>query len=104
MSSIRLAAQRRRTCLLASTFLAPVVLLSVSSARAQQASPPDTLPAVVVGSPVDDTKTRAKPTTDEQSGAGRVAPSVSSTTKPNVTPANDTPPVRQFAGIVGAST
>jgi iron complex outermembrane receptor protein len=103
MSSIRTAAQRRRTCLLASTFLAPVILLGVSPARAQQATPVDTLPTVVVGSPVDDTKTRARPTTDEQSGSGRVAPSVSSSSKPNAAPASDTSPVRQFAGIVGAS-
>jgi iron complex outermembrane recepter protein len=105
MSSITIiAAKRRRTCLLASTFLAPVILLVVSPARAQQATPPDTLPTVVVGAPVDDTKTRAKPTTDEQSGSGRVAPSVSSASKPNAAPTSDTPPVRQFAGIVGAST
>jgi iron complex outermembrane recepter protein len=103
MSSIRTAAQRRRTCFLASTFLAPVVLLGISPAKAQQATPPDTLPTVVVGAPVDETRTRAKPTTDQQSGSGRVAPSVSSTGKPNVTATNDTPPVRQFSGIVGAS-
>jgi iron complex outermembrane receptor protein len=103
MSSIRLAAQRRRSCLLASTFLAPVILLTVSPAKAQQATPPDTLPTVVVGAPVDETRTRAKPVTDEQSGSGRVAPSASTASKPNAAPTSDTPPVRQFAGIVGAS-
>src|SRR5476651_1650972 len=103
MSSIRIAAARRRTCLLASTFLAPVILLTVSPAKAQQATPPDTLPTVVVGAPVDETRTRAKPITDEQSGSGRVAPSVSSTSKPNAAPTSDAPPVRQFSGIVGAS-
>jgi iron complex outermembrane receptor protein len=104
MSYVPVALPHRRTLLLASTFLAPVIFLNVSPARAQQAPPPDTLPPVVVGAPVDETRTRAKPTNDEQSGSGRVAPSVSSTSKPEVAaPTSDTTPVRQFSGIVGAS-
>ena len=72
MSSINIfAAPRRRTCLLALTFLLPVIFFNVSPAKAQDATPPTTLPTVVVGAPVDETRTRAKPTTDEDSGSRR---------------------------------
>jgi iron complex outermembrane receptor protein len=104
MSSINtIAAQRRRSCLLISAFLALLIVVNISPARAQEATSPTSLPPVVVSAPVDETRTRAKPTTDEQSGSSRVAPSVSSTGKPNVAPTSDAPPVRQFSGIVGAS-
>ena len=49
MSSIRKAAARRRTYLLASTFLVPVLSLGISAAKAQQA-PPDQLPPIEVSS------------------------------------------------------
>jgi iron complex outermembrane receptor protein len=106
MSSINpFAAQRRRNCLLVSIFLLPVVFLSGSPAKAQDATPPTTLPTVVVGAPVDDTRTRAKPVTDEDSGSRRPMPAASSTSTPNATPASgDTTAKRQFNGIVGAST
>jgi iron complex outermembrane recepter protein len=104
MSSISQAAKRRRICLLASTFLVPALSLSISAARAQQA-PPDALPPIVVSAPVDDTRTRAKPSSDEGSGSYRPAPATAPAGNPNTKPSNDTtPPVRQFAGIVGAST
>jgi iron complex outermembrane recepter protein len=106
MSSIStIAAQRRRSCLLASAFLVPLIVLNVSPAKAQDATPPTSLPPVVVSAPVDETRTRAKPTTDEESGSRRAVPAASSTSSPNATPtSDDTTAKRQFNGIVGASS
>ena len=108
MSSTLKAAQRRRTCLLASSFLVPVLSLGISAAKAQQISS-DQLPPIEVSPPGDQNRTRAKPVNDEGSGSRRVAPSVSQTTSPGGAPANVSSPgtattIRQFAGIVGAST
>jgi iron complex outermembrane receptor protein len=109
MSSIRkVAARRRHACLLASTFLAPVLSLGISTASAQQAAT-DQLPPIEVNPPVDQTRTRARPISDESSGTTyRPAPNVAQTSNPNGAPASapstGTAPVeRQFAGIVGAS-
>jgi iron complex outermembrane recepter protein len=106
MSSIStIAAQRRRSCLLASAFLVPLIVLNVSPARAQEATSPTSLPPVVVSAPVDETRTRAKPITDEGSGSRRVVPTASPTSSPNAAPASgDTTAKRQFNGIVGASS
>ncbi len=108
MSSTITAAQRRRTCWLALTFLVPVLSLHVSAASAQQAAP-DQLPPIEVNPPNDANRTRAKPLGDEGSGSRRVAPNISPsntnvapTTASNVS--SDTTTNRQFAGIVGAST
>ena len=108
MSSRIKAATRRRTFLLASTFLVPVLSLHISTARAEQASP-DQLPPIEVSPPVDETRTRAKPIMDEGSGTYRPAPNTSQTSNPNGAPANspstsNAATNRQFAGIVGAST
>ena len=108
MSSLIKAATRRRTCRFASTLLAPVLSLGISSAKAEPASP-DQLPPIEVSPPVDETRTRAKPIMDDGSGAHRAAPSVSQASNPNGAPANNSPTStattnRQFAGIVGAST
>jgi iron complex outermembrane receptor protein len=97
------AAQRRRSCWLASTFLVPVLSLGISAAKAQQASP-EQLPPIQVSPPVDDTRTRAKPISDDGYGRPRVAPSTSPSGNPNPSPTREPTPVRQFAGIVGAST
>src|ERR1700720_3795070 len=111
MSSIIKAAQRHRTCRLASSFLVPVLSLGIPAAKAQQISS-DQLPPIEVSPPGDENRTRAKPMSDEGSGSRRVAPKVSQTSSTNVAPANS-PNVssssnvttnRQFAGIVGAST
>jgi iron complex outermembrane receptor protein len=107
MSALIKAATRHRTFLLASTFLVPVLSLGNSAASAQQA-PSDQLPPIEVSPPVDQTRTRARPLSDEGSGTYRPAPNVSQTRNPNGAPANapstSTAPVnRQFAGIVGAS-
>src|SRR3984885_12745561 len=103
MSSRIKAATRRRTCLFASTLLAPVLSLGISSAKAQQASPGQ-LPPIQVSPPVDETRTRAKPISDDGYGPPRVAPSTSPPGNPNPSPTREPTPVRQFAGIVCAST
>src|SRR6266446_4257181 len=111
MSSTLKAAQRRRTCLLASSFLVPVLSLGIPAAKAQQISS-DQLPPIEVSPPGDQNRTRAKPVNDEGSGSRRVAPNVSQTSSPGGAPANspnvssagNATPIRQFAGIVGAST
>jgi iron complex outermembrane recepter protein len=105
MSSLIKAASRHRTFWLAYTFLAPVVSLGISAAKAEQPSP-DQLPPVEVSSPDDANRTRAKPISDEGSGPRRVAPSLGTT---NAAPAGgsstgNATANRQFAGIVGAST
>src|SRR6266567_926529 len=110
MSSAIVAVQRRRNCLLASTFLGPILSLGISVAEAQQ-SASNPLPAIEISSPEDQTRTRAKPITDEGSGSRRIAPKISQTTNtsvapapgPNVSPPSSAPAIRQFNGIVGAS-
>src|SRR5450432_1012083 len=110
MSSIITAAQRRRIFLLASTFLASVLFLNVSAARAQQVAA--ALPAIEVDSPGDENRTRAKPVKDKGSGVRRIAPRVSQPATTNAAPSGNSntaqtasvPAVRQFSGIVGAAT
>jgi iron complex outermembrane receptor protein len=112
MSSAIVAAQRRRSFLLASSFFVSILSFGISAAKAQQSTPPDQLPPIEISSPGDQNRTRAKPITDEGSGSRRAAPKISQPTNTNVAPApgpNASPtsgaaPVRQFAGIVGAST
>jgi iron complex outermembrane receptor protein len=111
MSSTLKAAARRRICLLASSFLVPVLPLAISAAKAQQASS-DQLPPIEISPPGDENRTRAKPVNDQGSGSRRVAPNVSQTTspggppttKPNVSSPGNAATNRQFAGIVGAAT
>src|SRR6202165_1350572 len=109
MSSHRLAAQRRRAFLTASTFLLPILSLDIAAAHAQQAASTNPLPPIEITSPGDENRTRAKPVPDEGSGSRRVAPRVSRPAGTNVTPApgpntGNVPAVRQFNGIVGAAT
>src|SRR3954470_14854027 len=109
MSSIHTAAQRRRTCLLVSSFLVPALSLSVSVARAQQVA--QVLPPIEIDSPGEQNRTRAKPVADEGSGIRRVAPTlpqrrnvgVAPSGNPDGTQTSNTPAVRQFSGIVGTS-
>src|ERR1035438_2310162 len=104
MSSPIKAAARRRTCLLATTFLAPVLSLGISAAEAQQASP-DQLPPIEISPPDDANRTRARPISDDGSGARRVAPNPNTNAAPASDPSTgNARAVRQFAGIVGAST
>jgi len=108
MSNIRTAAQRRRTFLLASTFLVPVLLLGVSAARAQQVAA--AIPAIEVDSPGDENRTCAKPVVDD--GVRRVAPRKPQRATTTAAPSSDSgvsqtsnvPAVRQFTGIVGTAT
>ena len=111
MSSTLKAAQRRRTCLLASSFLVPVLSLVIPAAKAQQISSAQ-LPPIEVSPPGDENRTRARPVSDEGSGSRRVTPNVSQTispggapaSSPNVSSPGNATTIRQFAGIVGAST
>src|SRR2546430_6241927 len=66
MSSTSTAATRRRTLLLATSFLA----LTVSLAHAQNVASTE-LPPVDVSPPTDQNKTRARPVYDESGGAPR---------------------------------
>ncbi|MEH2550648.1 iron complex outermembrane receptor protein [Bradyrhizobium sp. AZCC 2262] len=112
-SNIETAKRRFR---LTSSFLIPVVSLGVSGALAQQA-PSEQLPPIEVTSPTDPNRTRAKPTYDEASTSRRVVPAASPST--GTQPAAGTGSnvssqsasqgaggsgVRQFSGIVGASS
>lgn len=99
------AAQRRRTCLLATTFLAPA-LFGVSAAKAQQIA--QALPPIEITSP-DENRTRAKPKIEQEQGSRRVVPSTARISRPNAAPSGgaataSVPAVQQFSGIVGAST
>ena len=102
MSSIIVAAQRRRTCLLASSFLIPILCLGNSAAKAQQSATSNPLPAIEVSAP-DENRTRAKPVVDQDSGSRRVVPNVAPASKPDAPPVNNVTTIRQFNGIVGAS-
>ncbi|QWG18882.1 TonB-dependent receptor [Bradyrhizobium sediminis] len=102
MSSISLAAQRRRSCWLATTFLVPVLSLGVSAARAQQVAA--ALPPIEISAPNDEN--RARPRTDQEQGSRRIAPAP--TNRRNAAPsaggtATGATAIRQFNGIVGAS-
>jgi iron complex outermembrane recepter protein len=111
MSSILQAARRRRSLLLASPFLVPMLSSGISAANAQQAAS-DQLPPIEVNPPGDQNRTRAKPIADSDSYSRRTTPSVSQTGTPAGQPAENSNVAssgsgatnRQFAGIVGAST
>src|SRR6195952_5622765 len=110
MSSHRLAAQRPRARLLASSFLIPVLCCGISAAKAQQVA--NALPPIDVSSPGDENRTRAKLSAEEGSGTRRAAPRVTPPAKPTIAPegnpegaqTSNVPAVRQFSGIVGAAT
>ena len=110
------AAARRRTYLLASSFLVPVLSFDIPIAGAQQVSP-DQLPPIEISPPKDANRTRAQPIADDGAGARHGAPKVAQGNNPTPAPASSptgapiTRPStgtattnRQFAGIVGAAT
>src|SRR5258705_6849966 len=115
MSATIIAAQRRRTCLLASSFLAPVISLQISAASAQQSASSSQLPPIEVTSPGDENRTRAKPVTDEGTGTRRVVrPAPTNTTSAAPSDGSGASPssggtrnggaaVPPFNGIVGAA-
>src|SRR5882757_4491973 len=74
MSSIITAARRRRSYLLASSFLVPIVSLGISAANAQQSASPDLLPAIEVRPPPEPRRTRVEPTTERAPVSRRAVP------------------------------
>ena len=106
MSPISPAAARRRSCLLASTFLVPA-LFGASAAKAQQLA--QALPPIEITSR-DENRTRAKPKVERETASRRVGRAPSRTSRRNAAPSGaarrptTAPAVRQFSGIVGAST
>jgi len=113
MSCIISAAGRRRV-LLASSFLVPLLSLGNSGAHAQQTASSEQLPPIEVSAPTDANRTRARPIFDEGAGARQIAPDPGPSNNPAPgTGANVSlqgggqggggTPIRQFAGIVGAS-
>jgi vitamin B12 transporter len=74
MSSISTAAKRRRSYLLASSFLVPIVSLGISAANAQQSASPDLLPAIEVRPPPEPRRTRVEPATKRAPVSGRAVP------------------------------
>jgi vitamin B12 transporter len=74
MSSTIKAAARRRTYWLASSFLAPVLSLGISAAKAQQSASPNVLPTIEVEAPSDKNRTRPEPSPDRLTTSRRVVP------------------------------
>jgi iron complex outermembrane receptor protein len=115
MSSTNKAARHRRTLLLASGFLGSVFSLGIFPAQAQQA-PSEQLPPIEVSAPIDQNRTRAKPTFDETSGPRRTAPNTAPASGANTGPSSGSNvsssgtssssggAARQFSGIVGTSS
>src|SRR6202045_4611483 len=88
MSSLIKAATRRRTFLLASTFLVPVLSLHISAASAQQSASPNLLPPVEVSAP--ETADGREHPPETASGSRRVVPAPRPRTPP-ATAASGTP-------------
>jgi len=74
MSSNIAAAERRRTYLLASSFLVTALGLGISAAKAQQSASPNVLPAIEVEAPPDKKKPRSEPVADRPAASRRVVP------------------------------
>src|SRR6266852_1144041 len=74
MPSAIVAAQRRRNCLLASSFLLPVLTLGISAAQAQQSASPNLLPAIEVEAPANQSRTRSEPAAERPSVSRRAVP------------------------------
>jgi vitamin B12 transporter len=74
MSSPIRVASRRRNRLLASSFLLPVLSLSISAAKAQQSASPNLLPSIEVEAPSDKSRTQSASTPDWSSASRRVVP------------------------------
>jgi vitamin B12 transporter len=74
MSSSITAARRRRPYLFASTFLAPVLSLGISAAKAQQSASPNVLPTIEVEAPKDKKKPGSEAFPDQPSVSRRVVP------------------------------
>jgi len=106
MSSIILAARRRRACLLASSFLIPIVSLSVSAAQAQQSAPSDQLPPIEVNPPKPVKRDRVEPSSEWASRIGRATPAATQQTTAVAPPSGGPAPATTAAPniLAGAST
>jgi iron complex outermembrane recepter protein len=106
MSSVITAAKRRRTCLLASSFLVSSLAFTVSAAYAQQSSE---LPPIEVNPPKTVDRSRIEPSPEWASRLGRVTPTstqqvAAPVAQPSATPAA-TPTVTPAPAILtGSST
>src|SRR3982075_3601236 len=74
MSSTIKAAARRRTYWFASSFLVPVLSLSISTAKAQQSASPNVLPTIEVEAPSDQSTNRSEPAAERPSVSRRAVP------------------------------
>jgi vitamin B12 transporter len=97
MSSIIPAAKRRRSCLLASSFLVPILSLSISAAHAQQSASPDLLPAIEVNPPPEQKRTRVEPSTERTPASRRAVPAP---TQQTATEAQPSPAVNRGLLVV----
>jgi vitamin B12 transporter len=116
MSSIIKAASRRRTFLLASILLLPMLSLGVSTAEAQQPASPNLLPSIEVSPPKkvdgtvapDDQATRSRrvvPAPVQQAPVSTPAPGASNTAAPVViSPTATVTPVDQVANSITVIT
>src|SRR5437868_12158550 len=91
MSCIIPAAARRRSHLLATSFLVPFLSLNTSAAYAQQTASRDELPAIEVNPPKPADRNRVEPSPDWASRLGRVtrapAPQAAPVAQPSAGPA-----------------
>jgi iron complex outermembrane receptor protein len=109
MSSIIHAAKRRRTCLLASSFLLSIVSLGISAASAQQTASPETLPEIEVNPPKPVKRDRTEPSSEWASRLGRVTPApkqqvVAPVAQPSATSAATPPAMSAPAILTGSPT
>jgi vitamin B12 transporter len=74
MSSAIVAAQQRRSFLLASSFFVPVFYLGISAANAQQSASPNLLPTIEVDAPANQSRTRSEPAAERPSVSRRAVP------------------------------
>ena len=88
MSSIITAATRRRICLLASSFLVPIVSLSISAASAQQTASAEPLPAIEVNPPKPVDRNRVEPSSEWASRIGRITRAPTPQTVPAAQPSS----------------
>jgi iron complex outermembrane receptor protein len=106
MSSIIQAARRRRTYLLASSFLVPVISLSISAANAQQTASAEPLPAIEVNPPKPVNRNRTEPSPEWASRLGRVTRAPTQQTTPAQPSGRPAPAATTTAPniLAGAST
>jgi iron complex outermembrane receptor protein len=107
MSSVITAAKRRRTCLLASSFLVPIACLSVSTASAQQPASYEPLPPIEVNPPKPVDRNRVEPSSEWASRIGRVTRAQTQQPTPAAQPSGAPAPVATTATpniLAGAST